>query len=178
MILESDKTLSWSYFRTFLHSYQVYLIIVQCCWLVYQTQLKLIARFLQTQYIWGWSVITNWALLSVSSPAPHLFSPLLPSPPRSSCRTWWHPSLWATSWSRCPTGRRSWPQPTRSSPSGLKSSGHGHTLRASSLAQRTSVLNYPSTRSSLIPLMLTSRLALQLSRVYAGALCKHNAYLN
>jgi len=63
MILESDEIghdLPVAlYFHTFLHSYQVYLIIVLCCLLVYQTQLKLIARFLLAQYIWGWSVTTN-----------------------------------------------------------------------------------------------------------------------
>ena len=94
------------------------------------------------------------------SPPPHPSFLLLASssPLRSSCRTWWLPSLWGTFWRRSLTGRRSWPQPTLSSPSGLRSSGPGPTLRASSLDQRTSGLSFPHTPSNLIPSTLTLRL--------------------
>lgn len=57
---------------------------------------------------------------------------------RCSCRISCHPSISPISWRRCHHGCSSCLWLIRSSPAGLRCSGHGPTWRASSSAQRTS----------------------------------------
>lgn len=82
---------------------------------------------------------------------------LKPFPCRCNYRIWWPPNLLATSWRRLAVGKRNCRQLIRSSPYGLRYSGHGPTLRASSLDQKIFEHSCQSTQSSLTPLMLISK---------------------
>lgn len=83
--------------------------------------------------------------------------PFLPFFNRSSFRTWWPPSLWATFRSRSRVGRKSSPMLTLSSQSGWRCRSPGLTSRASSLALRTSGHSYQNTQLCLTPSTLTLR---------------------
>ena len=61
---------------------------------------------------------------------------------RINCKTCWHQSTLLTSWRKYLPGRRSFPQPTRSSRSGSRCRGPGPTWKASSLDQRTFENNF------------------------------------